>query len=114
MVRGPPSPIYGPGRVGGFLNFIPKSAVIDGVYLARPAAEIDGTHAFISVFGSAPAPLMRTEVPLRLTVDGTRYQATAALNTATLPAGTYVVTFELMRTDRVIGTTARTFRVETR
>ncbi|WBO21959.1 TonB-dependent siderophore receptor [Sphingomonas abietis] len=26
IVRGPPSPIYGSGQVGGFLNFIPKSA----------------------------------------------------------------------------------------
>ena len=26
IVKGPPSPIYGGGRVGGFLNFIPKSA----------------------------------------------------------------------------------------
>ena len=25
VVKGPPSPIYGGGRVGGFLNFIPKS-----------------------------------------------------------------------------------------
>jgi iron complex outermembrane receptor protein len=41
VVRGPPSPIYGPGRVGGFLNFIPKSAVVDGAYLPRPEGEID-------------------------------------------------------------------------
>jgi iron complex outermembrane receptor protein len=26
IVRGPPSPIYGSGQVGGFLNFVPKSA----------------------------------------------------------------------------------------
>jgi iron complex outermembrane receptor protein len=26
IVKGPPSPIYGGGRVGGFLNFVPKSA----------------------------------------------------------------------------------------
>jgi iron complex outermembrane recepter protein len=26
IVKGPPSPIYGGGRVGGFLNFIPKTA----------------------------------------------------------------------------------------
>jgi iron complex outermembrane recepter protein len=43
VVRGPPSPIYGPGRVGGFLNFIPKSAVVDGAYLPRPEGEIDVT-----------------------------------------------------------------------
>lgn len=43
VVRGPPSPIYGPGRVGGFLNFIPKSAVVGGAYLTRPEGEIDVT-----------------------------------------------------------------------
>jgi iron complex outermembrane receptor protein len=26
IVRGPPSPIYGAGQVGGYMNFIPKSA----------------------------------------------------------------------------------------
>jgi iron complex outermembrane receptor protein len=43
VVRGPPSPIYGPGRVGGFLNFIPKSASVEGDYLKTPTAEIDAT-----------------------------------------------------------------------
>jgi iron complex outermembrane receptor protein len=43
VVRGPPSAIYGAGRVGGFLNFIPKSANVDGVYLTRPTGEIDIT-----------------------------------------------------------------------
>jgi iron complex outermembrane receptor protein len=26
IVKGPPSPIYGPGRIGGFMNFYPKTA----------------------------------------------------------------------------------------
>jgi iron complex outermembrane receptor protein len=43
IVRGPPSPIYGPGRVGGFLNFIPKSANESGAYLQHPIGEIDVT-----------------------------------------------------------------------
>ena len=84
------------------------SARVD-VVPASPG-ELDGTHAFIAMLGSGPTPLMRSEVALRLTVDGTRYQATAALNTATLPAGTYVVTFELMRGERVVATSARQFR----
>jgi len=41
VVRGPPSPIYGPGKVGGFLNFIPKSAATEN--LTRPSGEIEGT-----------------------------------------------------------------------
>jgi iron complex outermembrane receptor protein len=43
IVRGPPSPIYGPGKVGGMLNFIPKSASIDGHYLTTPTAEVTAT-----------------------------------------------------------------------
>jgi iron complex outermembrane receptor protein len=41
IVRGPPSPIYGPGKVGGFLNFIPKSAKSEG--LSGPTGEVEGT-----------------------------------------------------------------------
>ena len=41
VVRGPPSPIYGPGKVGGFLNFIPKSARSEG--LTGPVGEVEGT-----------------------------------------------------------------------
>src|SRR5260370_41729918 len=26
IVKGPPSPIYGGGRIGGFMNFLPKTA----------------------------------------------------------------------------------------
>ncbi len=40
IVRGPPMPIYGAGKVGGFLNFIPKTAKDEGAYLTAPTAEI--------------------------------------------------------------------------
>lgn len=33
ILRGPPSPIYGAGKVGGLLNFIPKTARTDTGYL---------------------------------------------------------------------------------
>ena len=41
VVRGPPSPIYGPGKVGGFLDFIPKSARSED--LTHPVGEVDVT-----------------------------------------------------------------------
>jgi iron complex outermembrane receptor protein len=41
IVRGPPSPAYGPGKIGGFLNFVPKSARSEN--LTRPVGEIDAT-----------------------------------------------------------------------
>jgi iron complex outermembrane recepter protein len=40
VLRGPPTPIYGPGKVGGLLNFIPKTARDEGAYLSRPTGEI--------------------------------------------------------------------------
>jgi iron complex outermembrane receptor protein len=33
IVRGPPSAVYGPGRVGGFVNFLPKTSRIEGGYI---------------------------------------------------------------------------------
>jgi iron complex outermembrane recepter protein len=30
IVEGPPSPIYGPGRIGGFMNFYPKTVLSEG------------------------------------------------------------------------------------
>jgi len=40
IVRGPPSPVYGPGFVGGLLNFIPKTAGDSGGYLTAPTGEL--------------------------------------------------------------------------
>ena len=40
IVRGPASPIYGPSKSGGYMNFVPKSARVDGGYLAEPEGEI--------------------------------------------------------------------------
>ena len=43
IVRGPPTPIYGAGKVGGMLNFIPKSARDEGRFLTEPQGEITAT-----------------------------------------------------------------------
>ena len=41
VIRGPMSPISGPSRVGGALNFVPKSARAEtGAYLKEPTGEI--------------------------------------------------------------------------
>jgi len=41
VVRGPASPIYGPSKIGGYLNFIPKSARANtGQYLSQPQGEL--------------------------------------------------------------------------
>jgi iron complex outermembrane receptor protein len=45
IVRGPASPIYGPSKVGGYLNFVPKSARADsGAYLAEAKGEVGVTR----------------------------------------------------------------------
>jgi iron complex outermembrane receptor protein len=44
IVRGPPTPIYGSGKVGGMLNFIPKSGKNEGGYLSEPVGEVTATY----------------------------------------------------------------------
>jgi iron complex outermembrane receptor protein len=44
IVRGPPTPIYGSGKVGGMLNFIPKSGKNEGGYLTEPTGEVTLTY----------------------------------------------------------------------
>lgn len=40
IVRGPASPIYGPSKAGGYMNFVPKSARLGGgKYMAEPTGE---------------------------------------------------------------------------
>ena len=44
IVRGPASPIYGPSKIGGYLNFNPKSArASSGQYLAAPTGALSYT-----------------------------------------------------------------------
>jgi iron complex outermembrane receptor protein len=41
IVRGPPTPLYGAGKVGGLLNFTPKTARVETGFLTSPAGEIE-------------------------------------------------------------------------
>ena len=44
IVRGPASPIYGPAKIGGYLNFNPKSARSEGgAYLDEVVGEVSFT-----------------------------------------------------------------------
>ena len=44
IVRGPASPVYGPSKIGGYMNFVPKSARADsGQYLDEPQGRIGFT-----------------------------------------------------------------------
>ena len=45
LVRGPPSPIYGAGQIGGYINLIPKSALGgDAKYTSQPAGAMSLTY----------------------------------------------------------------------
>jgi iron complex outermembrane recepter protein len=44
LVRGPPSPAYGAGQVGGYMNFIPKSSMsLNSGYLSEPTGAVTAT-----------------------------------------------------------------------
>lgn len=43
IVRGPPTPAFGPGKVGGYLNFTPKTARTDRGFLDQPTGEAEAT-----------------------------------------------------------------------
>jgi len=43
IVRGPPTAYQGAGKVGGFLNFVPKTARVEGRFLDEPTGEIKAT-----------------------------------------------------------------------
>jgi iron complex outermembrane receptor protein len=43
IVRGPPAPAFGPGKVGGYLDFTPKTARTDHGFLDQPTGEVEAT-----------------------------------------------------------------------
>ena len=43
IVRGPASPLYGPSKVGGYLNFIPKSQKADANNESEPTGDVGFT-----------------------------------------------------------------------
>ena len=60
IVRGPPTPIYGAGKVGGMLNFIPKSARDEGRFLTDPKGELTatfGSYAKKNLTGQVALPV---------------------------------------------------------
>ncbi len=67
IVRGPPAPIDGPGKVGGFLNIVPRTARGErGGLVTTPAGEIEvqgGAYGFAKVDGEYAAPLAIGALP---------------------------------------------------
>ncbi len=66
ILRGPPTPVYGAGKVGGLVNFIPKSARDEGRFLAGPEGEATATFGsynkkLVTAQFGAPVSLGRAE-----------------------------------------------------
>jgi len=60
IVRGPPTPLYGAGKVGGMMNFIPKSARDEGRFLTDPKGELTatfGSYAKKNLTGQVALPV---------------------------------------------------------
>lgn len=60
VVRGPATPIFGPSKVGGFLNFTPKSARGEHGFLDSPTGEIEvegGSYNHNRVSGEVGLPV---------------------------------------------------------
>ena len=60
IVRGPPTPIYGPGKVGGLLNFVPKTARAETGFLTEPTGEVEaavGAYGLKRLSGQVGLPV---------------------------------------------------------
>jgi iron complex outermembrane receptor protein len=57
ILRGPPSPIYGAGKVGGLVNFVPKSESGDDAEIAGEATVTYGSYSKRNVTGQIGVPL---------------------------------------------------------
>ncbi len=66
VVRGPASPIYGPSKIGGYLNFNPKSARIEETGAFIP----EQTGALSFTFGSWDKSVITAEVGGPATIGG--------------------------------------------
>ncbi|PKM16546.1 MAG: TonB-dependent receptor [Gammaproteobacteria bacterium HGW-Gammaproteobacteria-2] len=66
IVRGPASPIYGPSKIGGYVNFVPKSARAEsGAYLDKAVGEVSFTT------GSWDRAVLEAEYGYKFNADAT-------------------------------------------
>ncbi|HTK36670.1 MAG TPA: TonB-dependent receptor [Caulobacteraceae bacterium] len=60
IVRGPPTPVYGAGKVGGLMNFVPRTARVENHFLTEPTGEAEvslGAYGLKRLSGQIGAPL---------------------------------------------------------
>jgi iron complex outermembrane receptor protein len=93
VVKGPPSPIYGNGRIGGYTNFVPKSVRgTTGKYLERPT----GSITFITGDWNRAEGQVNYQQPLRIRGQDAGVQVFALMSTA----GSYY--YQNFQKDRVL------------
>ena len=60
IVRGPPTPVYGAGKVGGLMNFEPRTARVENHFITEPTGEAEatlGAYGLQRLSGQIGAPL---------------------------------------------------------
>src|SRR5438128_2260568 len=60
IVRGPPTPVYGPGKVGGLMNFVPKTARAEQGFITDVTGEVEGgvgAYGLTRLSGQLGAPV---------------------------------------------------------
>jgi iron complex outermembrane receptor protein len=60
VVRGPATPMFGPSKVGGFLNFSPKTARVEHGFIDAPSGEVEvegGSYAHNRLTGQIALPV---------------------------------------------------------
>jgi len=62
LVRGPPSVIFGPGKVGGLVNFVPKSEASNAGDVSGEVAATYGSYSKRNLAGQIGAPLTLGDV----------------------------------------------------
>lgn len=93
VVKGPPSPIYGNGRIGGYTNFVPKSVRgTTGKYLERP----QGSVTFITGDWNRAEGQINYQQPLKVHGQDAGLQVFALMSTA----GSYY--YQNFQKDRVL------------
>ena len=77
VIKGPPSPIFGTGRIGGYTNFVPKSVRgTTGKYLDHPEGSITATSGS---YGRAETQINYAQ-PLRVGTHDAGFQVFALVN----------------------------------
>lgn len=102
--------ILGETSANGFAPVAKVTGPFVALVDVLPGSQDPGAlSAVMSLTDAAGQSLMKSDVPLRPSADGARFSATAGLDTATIPDGDYVMTFQLRRGETMVAERTRQF-----